>query len=53
VLEGEEWRKRQTVTMRYSKIVFHKPGVRQPGEVEKADDGERSGTGEDSKTTEA
>ncbi len=46
VLEGEEWRKRQSVTLRYPKIVFRKPSVKQPGDVEKADDGESSKTAE-------
>jgi hypothetical protein len=53
VLEGEEWRKSQAVTLRYPEIVFPKPGAEQTGDVEKAEDGESSEAAEDSKTVEA
>jgi hypothetical protein len=53
VLEGEEWRKRQSVTLRYPKIVFPKPGVDQTEDVEKAEDGESPEAAEDSATVEA
>jgi hypothetical protein len=53
VVEGEKWRKRQSVTLRYPKIVFRKPGVKEPGDVEKEKNGESSEGAEDSETVEA
>ena len=40
VLEGEEWRNRQSVTMRRRRIVFRKPGDNHAQDLDKAESSE-------------